>query len=120
MSRKKHEVDRRITDTIRYIIGFSAFAFVMYYDEKSEYQIGPGKLSDMLLVIGLCVVGLFALVPVSFVGFPEAILRKLTKGTRPSGGPYSGEAQDYFEAHPYETTYTDSHGSSWDNTFFDD
>ena len=120
MSRKKQEFDRRITDTIRYIVGFSAFAFVMYYVEKLKYQIGPGKLSDTLLVIGLCLVALFALVPVAFRGFPEAILRKFTKGTRPSGGPYSGEAQDYFETHPYETTYTDSYGSNWDNTFFDD
>lgn len=120
MSEKKPEKDRQQSNILRYIIGFGAVALAFYCDKMTEYQTGEAQLPYILLMLGLCVVGLIMLVPLAFRGFPEAIARKSNKGNKPSGTPFSGEALDYFETHPYDTTYTDSQGRGWDNTFFDD
>ena len=104
-------------DAIRYIFGFGSVAIAMILDSQSEYY-GGDDSGSMFLMFICCIVGLVLLVPIAFRGFPEAILRNLTREKRPSGGPFSGEATDYFESHPYETTYTDSRGRSWDNTDF--
>lgn len=120
MSEKKPEKDRQQSNILRYIIGFGAVALAFYCDKMTEYQTGEAQLPYILLMLGLCVVGLIMLAPLAFRGFPEAIARKSNKGTKPSGAPFSGEALDYFETHPHDTTYTDSQGRSWDNTFFDD
>ncbi len=120
MSEKEPEKDRQQSNILRYIIGFGAVALAFYCDKMTEYQTGEAQLPYILLMIGLCLVGLIMLVPLAFRGFPEAIARKSNKGKKPSGGSYDGEAVDFFGTHPYDTTYTDSHGTSWDNTFFDD
>ena len=120
MSEKKPEKDRQHIDKIRCIIGFGAVAIAFLCEKEIEGQMGEPSVMLILLMIGLCLVGLIMLVPIAFRGLPEAIARKCNQGRRPYGGPYDGEAVDFFETHPYDTTYTDSHGTSWDNTFFDD
>lgn len=120
MSEKKPEKDRQQSNILRYIIGFGAFVLAFFCEKEIEGQMGKPSVLLILLMLGLCLVGLIMLVPIAFRGFPEAIARKSNKGTKPSGAPFSGEALDYFETHPYDTTYTDSQGRGWDNTFFDD
>ena len=120
MSEKKPEKDIQHSDTIRCIIGFGAFAAAFVCEKEIERQMGETSVLLLLLMLGLCIVTLIMLMPIAFRGFPEAIARKCNQGRRPSGGPYDGEAVDFFETHPYDTNYTDSHGTSWDNTFFDD
>ena len=120
MSEKKPEKDIQHIDTIRCIIGFGAFAAAFVCEKEIERQMGETSVLLLLLMLGLCIVTLIMLMPIAFRGFPEAIARKCNQGRRPSGGPYDGEAVDFFETHPYDTHYTDSHGTGWDNTFFDD
>ena len=120
MSEKKPEKGRQHIDKKRYIIGFGTFAAAFFCEKEIERQMGDASLLFLLLTLGLIIVSLIMLVPIAFLGFPEAIARKCNQGRRPSGGPYDGEAVDFFETHPYDTHYTDSHGTGWDNTFFDD
>ena len=120
MSKKKPEKDIQHIDTIRCIIGFGTGVMALICEKELDGQMGKPSVLLILLMIGLCLVGLIMLVPIAFRGFPEAIARKCNKGKRSSGGPYDGEAVDFFETHPNDTTYKDSHGTSWDNTFFDD
>ena len=73
-------------------------------------------LAEIFAVLALIIL----LLRIGLQGASEAVARKLSgKGKGPSGGPYSGEAQDFFEQNPGESCYTDSAGSSWDNTFSD-
>lgn len=119
MSGKKPEKNRQKSNTLRCIIGFGAFAAALFCENKIE-ETGDPSVLLILLMLGLCLVILITLLPIAFRGFPDAIARKSNKGRSPSGGPRDGEAVDFFETHPNDTTYTDSHGTSWDNTFFDD
>ena len=120
MSGKKPEKDRQHIDTLRCIIGFGTGTIAFFCQKEMEEQMGEPSVTLILLMLGLSIVTLIMLLPIAFRGFPEAIARKCNQGRRPSGGPYDGEAVDFFETHPYGTTYTDSHGTSWDNSFFDD
>ena len=120
MSEKKPEKDIQHIDTIRCIIGFGAFAAAFVCEKEIERQMGETSVLLLLLMLGLCIVTLIMLLPIALRGVPEALARKCNQGRRPSGGSYDGEAVDFFETHPYETNYTDSHGTGWDNTFFDD
>lgn len=120
MSEKKPEKGRQHIDKKRCIIGFCAFAAAFVCEKEIERQMGAASVLLLLLTLGLCIVTFIMLVPIAFRGSPKAITRKSNKGTKPSGAPFSGEALDYFETHPYDTTYTDSQGRGWDNTFFDD
>ena len=120
MSEKKSEKDRQHIDTIRCIIGFGTGVIAFICEKELDGQMGKPSFLLILLMLGLCIVTLIMLLPIAFRGFPEAIARKCNQGRRPSGGSYAGEAVDFFETHPYETNYTDSHGTGWDNTFFDD
>ncbi len=107
-------------DILRLIFGFGAFGIAMLLEEAAQYSYGREELILQLIMMGLCIFSLIMLIPVGFRGAPEAILRNLTRSKGPSGGPFSSEAMDYFESHPYETTYTDSHGGIWDNVYSDD
>ena len=120
MSEKKPEKDRQHIDKKRCIIGFGTFVLAFICEKEIEGQMGKPSVLLILLMLGLSIVSLIMILPIAFRGFPEAIARKCNQGRRPSGGPYDGEAVDFFETHPYDTNYTDSHGTSWDNTFFDD
>lgn len=120
MSKKKPEKDRQHIDTIRCIIGFGTGTIAFFCQKEMEEQMSEPSVPLILLMLGLSMVTLIMLLPIAFRGFPEAIARKCNQGRRPSGGPYDGEAVDFFETHPYDTNYTDSHGTSWDNSFFDD
>lgn len=120
MSKKKPEKDIQHIDTIRCIIGFGTGTIALICEKELDGQMGKPSVLLILLMLGLCIVTLIMILPIAFRGFPEAIARKCNQGKRPSGGPYDGEALDHFESHPYDTNYTDSHGTSWDNSFFDD
>ena len=119
MSEKKPEKDRQHIDKIRCIIGFGAVAIAFLCEKEIEGQMGEPSVMLILLMMGLSIVTLIMLMPIALRGVPEALARKCNQGRRPSGGSYDGEAVDFFETHPYETNYTDSHGTGWDNTFFD-
>ena len=120
MSEKKPEKDRQHIDTLRCIIGFGTGVIALICEKELDGQMGKPSVLLILLMLGLCIVTLIMLIPIAFRGFPEAIARKCNKGRRPSRGPCDCEALDHFESHPYDTNYTDSHGTSWDNSFFDD
>lgn len=120
MSEKKPEKDIQHIDTIKCIIGFGTGVIAFICEKELDGQMGKPSVLLILLMLGLSIVTLIMLLPIAFRGVPEAIARKCNQGKRPSGGPYDGEAVDFFEANPYDTTYTDSHGTGWDNSFFDD
>lgn len=105
-------------DILRLILGFGAVGLVKLFEEEMQYYDGGEGLFFGLFMIALCIFGAVMLLSVGLKGLPEALSRKASRGKGPSGGPFSSEALDYFEMHPYETTFTDSHGHSWDNTDF--
>ena len=120
MSGRKPEKDIQHIDTIRCIIGFGTGITAFICEKELDGQMGKHSVLLILLMMGLSIVTLIMLLPIALRGVPEALARKCNQGRRPSGGSYDGEAVDFFETHPYETNYTDSHGTGWDNTFFDD
>lgn len=105
-------------DILRLIFGFGTVGVVKLLEEELQYYDGGEGLIFAIIMIGLCIFGLAMLLPVCFRGLPEALARKAARGKVSSGVPFSSEALDYFEMHPYETTFTDSYGRSWDNTDF--
>lgn len=105
-------------DILRLILGFGTVGIVKLLEEEPQYYDGGEGLVFTLVLVALCIFGAVMLLSVGLKGLPDALARKASRGKVSSGSPFSSEALDYFETHPYETTFTDSHGHSWDNTDF--
>ena len=98
---------------------WAALSFANFIEQEAEYYSGLEGALISILAFSIYIGVLVVVLPVAFRGLPEALERKRMNKHKSSGGSFSNEAMAYFEMHPYESYYTDSNGSSWDNLYYD-